>query len=263
MKICGDNNKNYKNIPNFDVLCGGFPCQTFSKAGNQEGFENEEKGKLFFKIIEILKLHPECKFIILENVRNLADDSKFWNIIQEKLRDLNFFITIDPIIKSPDFFGIPQNRERVYILGIKKELRDKTKLLNGWIHTDDLKLEKFKKECVEGTAFRILNKIDSNNSIYCITPEEKAVINAWKDFKQTIIPDKQIGAPVWIDYFGFGYPENKSNEFFIKSGYFNQKKKVRKKDLLDTKIIVDKDGFFIEKTPEWKQKFIKKIEICI
>jgi len=96
---------------------------------------------LFFRIIEILKLHPECKFILLENVRNLADQEMFWSVIQTKLRELNFYITLDPIILSPDDFGIPQNRERVYILGIKKTLRDPEKLRNGWIHTEDLYLE--------------------------------------------------------------------------------------------------------------------------
>ncbi len=50
---------------------GGFPCQPFSKAGKQEGFEDKNRGNLFYKIMDILQLHPECKFVILENVKNL------------------------------------------------------------------------------------------------------------------------------------------------------------------------------------------------
>ena len=71
-------------IPSFDVLCAGFPCQTFSKAGLQNGFkvveyengERDERGQLFYRIIDILALHPECRYVVLENVRNLADKKR-------------------------------------------------------------------------------------------------------------------------------------------------------------------------------------------
>ena len=258
MTVHGDINTCYKNIPNFDVLCGGFPCQTFSKAGNLEGFENEEKGKLFFKIVEILKLHPECKFIILENVRNLADDEKFWGVIQEKLRELNFFITQEPIIESPDNFGIPQNRERVYILGIKKELRDQLKLFNGWIHTNDLQLDQFYKKCEDGTAFKILDNNNQENINYVISNEELQIINAWEEFKKAIIPDIQIGSPIWLDFFGIGFNENDTEDFYQRKGYYYQYKKARKKDYEDKTKNIDDKGYFWDETPGWKKNFIEK-----
>lgn len=201
MEVSGDINNYIDSIPEFDVLCAGFPCQTFSKAGKREGFADEVKGKLFFRIIDILKQHPECKFIILENVRNLADDKSFWDIIQSELIELDFYITQDPIIKSPDYFGVPQIRERVYILGIKKSLRDSNRLVNGWIHTEDLKLEKYKQKCVIGDAFKILDYGNQINADYIVRDKELEVINAWEEFKKEIIPDKQIGAPIWLDYF--------------------------------------------------------------
>lgn len=77
MKVHGNINKCLNDIPLFDVICAGFPCQTFSKAGNQEGFKDELKDQLFFRIVDILKQYKECKFIILENVRNLADQKEF------------------------------------------------------------------------------------------------------------------------------------------------------------------------------------------
>lgn len=258
MKVSGDINNYIDNIPSFDVLCAGFPCQTFSKAGNQEGFEDEIKGQLFFKIVEILKRHKECKFIILENVRNLADQKHFWNVIQKELQDLDFFITQDPIILSPSNFGIPQNRERVYILGIKKSLRDQKKLKNGWIHTEDLKLDQYKKQCKQGDAFSVLDLDNPKNKEYVISDEEKQIIELWEEFKQSIVPHRQIGAPIWLDYFGIGIDDDE--EFRENCGYYKQLIKARKKHYNDPILReqIDKDGMILEDTPSWKKNFINK-----
>ena len=108
-----------KDIPQHDVLCAGFPCQTFSKAGKQEGFKDETKGTLFFEIERILK-HHKTKYIILENVRNLVshDSGNTWKTIYNHLTKLGYRLTKEPIIISPHQLGIPQLRERVVILGI-------------------------------------------------------------------------------------------------------------------------------------------------
>lgn len=131
-----------ESIEPFDVLCAGFPCQPFSKAGAQRGFTDEVRGNLFYKIMEILDGHPEVKFVILENVRNLADKTENWDVITTELMKRNFYITEDPIILSPSDFGIPQIRERVYILGIRKDIRNNQILTNGYIHRIDLNLDK-------------------------------------------------------------------------------------------------------------------------
>ena len=260
LNVHGDINECLGKIPKFDVLCGGFPCQTFSKAGNQEGFDDELKGQLFFRIVDILKEHSECKFVILENVRNLADQEEFWNVIQKELRELDFYITQDPIILSPSDFGIPQNRERVYILGIKKNLRDQNKLVNGWIHTEDLKLNNLKKKCELGTAFNILDLNNQSNIDYVISNEEKNVLHAWEVFKRYVLSDKQIGSPIWLDFFGFDYDKTKNEEFYEKSGYKKQLVKVRKKHYNDEELkkLINEDGMIIEDTPEWKQRFIER-----
>jgi len=262
MKVHGDINNCMKDIPSFDVLCGGFPCQTFSKAGNQEGFEDEVKGKLFYRIVDILKAHPECKFLILENVRNLADQKAFWDVIQKELRELDFFITQDPIIESPSSFGIPQNRERVYILGIKKTLRNTSKLTNGWIHTDDLHLDSFRKPCADGVALspEFIEYGSEKGKTKAIDAKEMAVISAWEYFKKNILPNKQIGSPIWLDFFGIGYGKDQTEAFYQKCGYYKQLVKAKKKDYEDEKkeTLINKKGYIWELTPDWKKHFIER-----
>ena len=104
-------------LPEFDVLCGGFPCQTFSKAGKQDGL-NDTRGTLFFEIQRILEARRP-RYIILENVRNLVshDSGNTWQVITRNLKQLGYRLTKTPIVLSPHQFGIPQLRERVYILG--------------------------------------------------------------------------------------------------------------------------------------------------
>ena len=106
-------------IPAHDVLCAGFPCQPFSKAGKQEGFDDETKGTLFFDIERILRFH-HTKYIILENVRNLVahDNGNTWRTIHTHLVNLGYRLTPEPLIVSPHFFGVPQLRERVVVLGV-------------------------------------------------------------------------------------------------------------------------------------------------
>ena len=113
---------NVSNIPSFDVLCAGFPCQPFSKAGNQNGF-NDNRGNIFFDICNIIN-HHNPKYLILENVRNLAshDNGNTWKVIKEKINDLNYNTYEKPIILNTLYFGIPQSRERVLILCKRKDL---------------------------------------------------------------------------------------------------------------------------------------------
>ena len=109
-------------IPQHDVLCAGFPCQAFSKAGNRLGFADETKGTLFFDICRILKYHKP-KYALLENVRNLAshDKGNTWRVIHDSLVDLGYNVLDEPVIFSPHYIGIPQHRERVFIMCVRKE----------------------------------------------------------------------------------------------------------------------------------------------
>lgn len=190
-------------VEKFDVLCAGFPCQTFSKAGQRKGFEDNDRGQLFFQILKLIDNHKEIKFLLLENVRNLADNKDFWSVIKSELAKRNFFITEEPIILSPSNFGIPQIRERVYILGIRKDIRDKNILKKGYIHIDDMALGDFYKtnNCKIGDAWKIL---DSNvDKKYIVSKECETMIKAWNEFrKKTNLG--LVGFPIWLEYFGLG-----------------------------------------------------------
>lgn len=202
-------------IPPFEVLCAGFPCQPFSKAGLQQGFNDESRGNLFYTIMNILDAHPEIKFVILENVRNLADKTENWEIIRNELMRRNFYITEEPIILSPSNFGIPQVRERVYILGINKDIRDKEILTNGFIHIRDMHLEGIQgvNKCKMGAARKILS--DDVDDQYIVSSEEELMINAWEVFRR-VTKITVIGFPIWISCFGVGLDDEANR---IRLGY--------------------------------------------
>ncbi len=107
-------------IPSFDLLLAGFPCQPFSMAGLKKGFD-DVRGNLFFKIAEIIKYHNPS-LVFLENVKNLAshDKGRTLHIIEKKLDELGYVVR-KKVLNAKDF-GLPQNRERIYIICSKKDL---------------------------------------------------------------------------------------------------------------------------------------------
>lgn len=113
---------NPKDIPDFDILTAGFPCQAFSVAGYRKGFD-DDRGNLFFEIIRILK-EKKPKAIFLENVKNLENHDKgnTFNVIRTELKKLGYHIKHE-VLNTAEYGNIPQNRERIYIVGfLSKEL---------------------------------------------------------------------------------------------------------------------------------------------
>lgn len=109
-----------KEIPNHDILCGGFPCQAFSISGKQKGFD-DTRGTLFFDIARIVNFHKP-KVLFLENVKNLAkhDEGKTLKTIIKTLEELEYSV-FTKVFNSSNF-GLPQNRERVYIVAFHNTL---------------------------------------------------------------------------------------------------------------------------------------------
>ena len=202
-----------KDIPKHDVLCAGFPCQAFSKAGHQKGFEDEIRGTLFFEITRILK-HHKTPYFILENVRNLTahDNGNTWKVIKHSLKELGYIITEEPVIISPHQLGIPQIRERVVILGIHKSVGVKE------IKVELPYTEKDKINFLESGIIET-EPVDKK---YFISEHEEKVLTCWDEFIKGI-KEKVIGFPIWsdefgktYDYEGLGYPKWRE-EFIRKS----------------------------------------------
>jgi len=107
---------------NFDVLCAGFPCQAFSLAGKRLGFEDETRGTLFFEIEDILN-RKQPKAFFLENVKGLLihDKGRTIKTMLEHLNSAGYDVVTPQIVNAMDF-GVPQHRERVYIIGFRKDL---------------------------------------------------------------------------------------------------------------------------------------------
>ncbi len=187
-------------IPSFDILCGGFPCQPFSKAGDQKGLEDEKNGNLFNNIADILDYHSP-DYVILENVRNLETHDNFntWNYIKRKLQDLGYII--DKKILSPHKFGIPQHRERVFIVGSK----------NG--------LKEFEWPKEEGVTKSIESFLDKNpKDAIRLELEKVRVLDIWQEFVNKIpSEDKLPGFPIWSMEFGADYPYEEEIPFRLSS----------------------------------------------
>jgi DNA (cytosine-5)-methyltransferase 1 len=145
----GDITKSYvKNyIPDdFDLLCAGFPCQAFSIAGKRGGFD-DTRGTLFFDVAEIIKKHNP-KAIFLENVKGLRSHDKgqtLATILNVLRNDLGYYVPEPQVINAKEF-GVPQNRERIYIVGFREDTGIKEfeypKSTNKKVKFADIKEEK-------------------------------------------------------------------------------------------------------------------------
>lgn len=191
----------------FDVLCAGFPCQPFSKGGYQTGFD-DTRGTLFFDICKITEKHKP-KFLLLENVANLAthDHGNTYKVIAKNLDKLGYLFPKKPLIISPDSFGIPILRPRVYIPCVRKEFAKGKENL----------IENFEEEIKQLFTQHIasIDTIIDTSIEDTITPYEEKVLAMWDEFYKGI-DMKVIGFPIWMVFFKFNgdlsqFPQWKAN----------------------------------------------------
>ena len=180
---------NVEDIPNFNILCAGFPCQPFSKAGEQKGFD-DKRGNIFFDICKIIKYHkPE--YLILENVRNLAthDKGNTWHVIYNTLEQLNYYTYNTPTILNALYFSVPQNRERVVILCKRKDIGELPEL------------PPITKECIKKTNLSTIIEDNVSNK-YNLNNKLAVTETIWNEFIQicNLNNIKIPKFPIWTDW---------------------------------------------------------------
>lgn len=191
-------------VPEHDVLCAGFPCQPFSKSGFQKGVRDRTRGTLFFDVMSIV-IARQPRFVILENVRNLAGPRHVdtWATIIESLRDAGYIVSDQPAVLSPHLLsrnegGAPQVRDRVFILahrarpGLAVEDRTSDPLVvrepsPGW----------------DPHKWKIAEHLEPNVDldVYGVRPEEATWLAAWQHFVQMVDDEMLPGFPIWVDAF--------------------------------------------------------------
>ena len=187
-----------KNIPYHDILCAGFPCQPFSKAGFANGFSHKIAGKMFFHLFKIIKTHKP-KYLFLENVPNLLshNNGKTWNFMKKQIKKLNY--EVDQKVISPIDFNIPQTRDRLYIVARQSSL-------NNFEWPKKIKsLPSLKKFLISKP------KIEKK-----LTDNKKKVFNFWKKFLNKIPKKTYLPNPLWTMEFGANYPYKTETPFATK-----------------------------------------------
>lgn len=219
-------------IPSHDVLTGGFPCQPFSKSGNQLGV-NETRGTLFYNILQVIAARKP-KMVLLENVRNLVGPKHFedYLVMVKLLRELGYAVSTEPTIVSPHevelkLGGTPQHRDRVFIGAIRvgKSRAQKLSDLEPLISRQALKVNR-----PNWDLKKYLKDINENNNLarkeLRISANLESALKMWEEFLseyRTRNESNPPGFPMWTDY------------WFERS-----------------EIRIPK------KTPEWKKSFINK-----
>lgn len=239
-----------EDVPEHDVLCAGFPCQPFSKAGAQEGLACQKQGDLFWNVLDILAYRLP-RFFFLENVPNLLnhDGGKTYKLMKNRLVALGYDVREARL--SPHDFGIPQVRERAYIVGC----------LTG--------LENFEWPPRNKTETSILPLLEDNPpDAKPLSEQALACINVWQEFIAAFPKDKEFPAyPIWAMEFGATYPfENKTPHAmttrqlsYYKGSLGLELKKVKPAErmlALPSHARTEEDRF-----PGWKIEFIRKNRI--
>jgi DNA (cytosine-5)-methyltransferase 1 len=166
-------------VPDHDILCAGFPCQPFSTGGHRAGFSDEARGTLIYEVVRILEA-KKPKGFILENVKGLLSiqEGHVMQTILHALDELGYWVNVK--ILSPDAFGVPQHRERVYFIGIRKDVGD----------TVEIPLP----------VKRGVSVLDPPDPAYAIKQDLIAAIDAWNE-TLPILKAFNYHHSVYLEYF--------------------------------------------------------------
>lgn len=240
---------NEEDIPAHDILCAGFPCQPFSKAGNQKGLDDIGRGDLIYDIFRILEFHKP-RYFILENVPNLKkhDREKTWNLIHDTLCRLGYDVNEE--ILSPHQFGVPQIRKRIFIVGALKPIN-----LNNFNFPKPEKHPEMDIRQILDTNPPNAKKL-SEKQIECLS--------LWQDIIDVIPANDPLpGFPIWGMEFLANYPLDGKSPFKMTSLELNNYKGAfgaslkgyKKSDQLSLLPVYAR--YKENKLPDWKKIYIQ------
>ena len=159
-------------IKDHDILCAWFPCQAFSIAGHRKWF-SDQRGNLFFDVARIIE-KKQPKVVFLENVKNLVshDDGKTFQAILDTLQNLWYYVEYD-VLNTYEYWNIPQNRERIYIVAFKDEAV-KNEFSFPWKQDLNIEIKDLLEKNVDKTFYydekplydRIKNDVTKENTAY-------------------------------------------------------------------------------------------------
>lgn len=187
-----------KEIPTHDILCAGFPCQPYSKAGEQQGFKCPKWGDLIDYILSIISKHKP-QYIIFENVANFEkhNGGLTWLKFQVDLEGLGYKVDLKRL--SPHHFGIPQIRERVFIVGNRKGLDD--------FYWPERKLK-------PSSLVSLLDKNPPDARL--LSSQVTQCLEVWQEFLDLFPKDNELPSfPIWSMEFGATYPYEEETPFAL------------------------------------------------
>lgn len=249
IKPHGDIREVYEVVPTHDILCAGFPCQPFSKAGDQLGFDCPQWGDLFDYMIKIIERHKP-RFLIIENVPNIMrhDGGSTWKRVRQRLREVGY--DIDSKLMSPHMFGVPQLRQRAIIVGAR----------------DSLGSFQWPEATHDAEDVDIRSILDERpKDAKPLPPAFVTYLDAWQRLLDRLPADSELPSfPIWAMEFGATYPARTGtpighglSEIRSFRGSFGQSLR----NLTDAAVLNalppyarDGNAYF----PEWKIQFIEQ-----
>jgi DNA (cytosine-5)-methyltransferase 1 len=237
-----------RSIPKHDILCAGFPCQNYSKAGDQLGLECPKWGDLVDFIVAILSFHKP-RMLIMENVPNLMrhEGGETWRGIRNRLVEAGYDISETKL--SPEMFGIPQTRERAFIVGRRDGLRQ-----FSWPEP----------QIDENLSIRTVLDAKPTEARY-LEPHFIEYLDAWQELLDALPTDEPLPTwPIWAMEFGADYPyEGKSPHARNYRGLGKYKGSLGKSlyRLKSEELLAALPNYAQEhskKFPDWKIEFIRK-----
>lgn len=235
-------------IPQHDILCAGFPCQPFSKARDPNGSSSAHLGDLYLQILRVVR-HHHPEYLILENVPNLKrhEYGQTWSELERLLQDEDYFLSSEKL--SPHQFGVPQIRQRIYIVASRQPLDGRF----AWPAP----------ERARSSIRSVLDK-DPIGARY-ISRRVHECFDLWQELLDRVPPEAQIPQPLWSMEFGATYPYQSTTPAHTSTANLRRYRGShgsRLSDAGDRSDIMSRLPSHARETqpqfPDWKVKFIRK-----